>query len=297
MKIGMTLPVTEPGWNRDILLRWVEKIDRGPFSTLALGERIAFVNPEIMTTLGACAALTQRVRLMTTVIVLPMHDAVLCAKQLATASLFSEGRLSVGVGLGGREEDYLAIGADFSKRRLDELQRRVETMRCVWNGDIVVEGLRRPVEPFPPALPPILAGVLGPKGIAHAARWADGISGFSFAASATEAALTVTQAHKAWQQAQREKAPYVISSFWYALDIAGAKQTARERKDAHLRRYLNWFEGKEVEAMLPHTGFAGSATQLKQRIGEIAATGVDELLLVPTSIDPEEVDRVSDLLT
>jgi len=137
MKIGMTLPVTEPGWTRDILLQWVEKIDRGPFSTLALGERIAFVNPEIMTTLGACAALTQRVQLMTTVIVLPMHNPVLCAKQLATASVFCDGRLSVGVGLGGREEDYIAIGADFSQRRLSELAERVDVMRRVWRGEIV----------------------------------------------------------------------------------------------------------------------------------------------------------------
>lgn len=297
MQIGMTLPVTEPGWNRDILLRWVEKIDRGPFSTLALGERIAFVNPEIITTLGACAALTQRVRLMTTVIVLPMHDPVLCAKQLATASLFSDGRLSVGVGLGGREEDYLAVGADYSQRTLSELQRRVECMRRVWRGDIVVDGLKRPVEPFPPSIPPILAGVLGPKGVAHTAHWADGISGFSFAASAAEAEQTCSLARKAWQEAQRETAPHVITSFWYAMDHAGAKLSAQQQKDAHLRRYLNWFADKNVEAMLPHTGFAGTGRQLKQRIDDIAATGVNELLLVPTTIDPEEVDRIADLIT
>lgn len=296
MKIGMTLPVTEPGWNRDILLRWVEKIDRAPFSTLALGERIAFVNPEIMTTLGACAALTRRVRLMTTVIVLPMHDPVLCAKQLATASLFCEGRLSVGVGLGGREEDYIATGADFGKRKLGELQRRVECMRRVWRGDIVVDGLRRPVEPSPPVLPPILAGVLGPKGIAHAAQWADGISGFSFGASAQEIEQTCALAHEAWRDAQRDAPPNVISSFWYAVDGTGDGQSARTQKDAHLRRYLNWFADKDVDAMLPHTGFAGTGAQLKSRINDIAATGIDELLLVPTTIDPDEVDRIADLV-
>ena len=85
MKIGMTLPVTEPGWTREILLEWVKRIEAGPYSSLALGERICFPNPELMTTLGACAVLTERVDLVTTVLVLSAHDPVLAAKQLATA--------------------------------------------------------------------------------------------------------------------------------------------------------------------------------------------------------------------
>ena len=69
MKIGMTLPVTEPGWGREVLQTWARGIDDGPFDFLALGERVCFPSPEIISTLSACAVLTERVRLLTTVLI------------------------------------------------------------------------------------------------------------------------------------------------------------------------------------------------------------------------------------
>ena len=100
MKIGMTLPVTEPGWTRETLIEWARRIDQGPYNSLALGERICFPNPELMTTLGACAVLTERVDLVTTVLILSMHNPVLAAKQLATVDVLSpvRGRLLPGGG-------------------------------------------------------------------------------------------------------------------------------------------------------------------------------------------------------
>ena len=61
MKIGMNLPVMVPGLDRDCILEWCRRIDAGPYSTLASGERIVFPNPEIMVTLAAAAAATERV--------------------------------------------------------------------------------------------------------------------------------------------------------------------------------------------------------------------------------------------
>ena len=48
MKIGMTLPVTEPGWDRNVVLEWARRIEGGPFHSLALGERNAFPTPDII---------------------------------------------------------------------------------------------------------------------------------------------------------------------------------------------------------------------------------------------------------
>ena len=123
MKISMTLPVMEPGLDRARVLAWVRAVEAGPWHSLAFGERIAFVNPEMTTLLGACAALTERVRLVTTVAIATMHDPVWLAKQLATVDVLSEGRLSVGLGIGGREEDYRAVGADLARKTNDELAR------------------------------------------------------------------------------------------------------------------------------------------------------------------------------
>jgi alkanesulfonate monooxygenase SsuD/methylene tetrahydromethanopterin reductase-like flavin-dependent oxidoreductase (luciferase family) len=95
--LGMTLPVMEPDlWESDSTLeRWARAVDEGPFASLCFGERMAFDNPESLVLLGACAAWTSRVRLVTTVIVPQLHDPVLLAKSLATADRLSSGRLTV----------------------------------------------------------------------------------------------------------------------------------------------------------------------------------------------------------
>lgn len=293
MKIGMTLPVTEPGWTRDILIQWAQKIDNGPYSCLALGERIFFPSPELMTTLGACAVLTERVKLVTTVIILPMHNPVLTAKQLATVDVLSNGRLVVGVGTGGREEDYLATATDLSQKRISVMASHVDTMRKIWRGEPGVEGALRPVEPFPVQEngPPILAGVMGPKGLASAANWADGISGMSVSAQTSDAEQSMQQANAAWLKAGRKKQPQFNSAFWFALG-----DNANQQMQTHLTRYFNWLDPGSREALAKHAGFRGSVKDLKDRLKAFADTGMDEVVLIPTSIDPNEVDRVSEAI-
>ncbi|MFK7733891.1 MAG: LLM class flavin-dependent oxidoreductase [Pseudomonadales bacterium] len=291
MKIGMTLPVTEPGWSRDVLKAWCNNVEQGPFDSLALGERLCFPSPEVIATLSAAAVLTERVRLHTTVLIAPIHDPVVLAKQLATIDVFSEGRLTVGVGTGGREEDYIASGTDIQRKRIVEMERAVECMREVWAGEIVREGLLRPVEPFPvqDGGPPILAGVFGPKGVASAAGFASGIAGMSMSARADEAAAANQLAQSSWQAAGRDDKPYVTSSFWFALG-----DTADEQIRVHLNRYFNWLDADTRNAMSEHCGFRGSAADLAERIREFEAAGCDELQLIPTSIDPDEVLRAAE---
>ena len=116
MKIGMTLPVMEPDLTRKDLEKWTKKIDTGPWSHIALGERILFPNPEFISTLSAVAAWTNRVEIIATVSILTMHNPILSAKQFATIDLLAEGRFTLGVGVGGREEDYTAIDSNWSDR-------------------------------------------------------------------------------------------------------------------------------------------------------------------------------------
>ena len=96
------MPVMEPNLDAATLKAWARVIDGGPFSSLCWGERIAFDNPDCLTLLGALSAWTDRVRLVTTVVVPQLHDPVMLAKQLATGDMLSGGRLTVGVGVGGR---------------------------------------------------------------------------------------------------------------------------------------------------------------------------------------------------
>lgn len=293
MNIGMTLPVTEPGWTREILLEWTKRIEEGPYSSLALGERICFPNPELMTTLGACAVLTERVQLVTTVLILSMHDPVLTAKQLATADVLSGGRLTVGVGTGGRDEDYRATGVSLDQKRISVLESHVETMRKVWAGEIVVPGTLRPVEPFPVQAggPRLLSGAMGPKAMASAARWADGLSGMSISAKAEEVAGAFDLARRAWKEAGRSEEPELNTAIWFAIG-----DQADEQVSTHLTRYFNWLDPAARKGMVGHAGFRGSAQKFRDLVSAIADTGANELLLIPTSINPDEVSRAADLI-
>ncbi len=170
MQVGMTMPVMEPDLDAGLLEEWARGIEAGPFSSLCFGERIAFDNPETLTLLGAVAAWTSRVRLVTTVVVPQLHDPVMLAKALATADVISGGRLTVGVGVGGREEDYRAVGADLVTQTIAGMADRVAVMREVWAGTHQ-GGAVQPVGPRPvqPDGPQVLVGTMGRRTIEHAA--------------------------------------------------------------------------------------------------------------------------------
>jgi alkanesulfonate monooxygenase SsuD/methylene tetrahydromethanopterin reductase-like flavin-dependent oxidoreductase (luciferase family) len=292
MKIGMNLPVMVPGLDRATILEWARRVDAGPYASLAAGERITFPNPEVMVTMAAAAAVTERVRLAFTVIVLPMHSPVLIAKQVATLDVISGGRVTLGLGIGARVEDYRAVDAPFESKRLKRMEDQIVRMRRVWAGENVVEGGSRPVEPFPvqPGGPELLAGALAPQSIRRAARWADGICGFSFGPSAAEVSLAWETARQAWRAAGRRTAPRLVMSFWFALG-----DRARAQLDEYLQRYLG-FLGDDVARALAPTVKTTSAATLRDAARALADLGTDELLLVPTTSDPDEVNRVADIL-
>ena len=283
----MTLPVMEPNLDASILETWSRRIDEGPFSSLCFGERMAFDNPHALTLLGAISAWTTRVRISTTVLVPQLHDPVSLAKALATGDLLSGGRLSVGVGVGGREEDYRAVGASESTRTRQEMADRVAIMRRVWAGEKVTEAVR-PVGPPPvqPGGPEVLVGTLGPKTIRHAATWADGIAGFAPEVEVGAIGGIFDQAREAWSAVGRT--PRLTTSFWFAVGDDPRGQIVR-----HLHHYMNWIPREFVDAFAPTAGFAGTIDELKDLLRRIEDLGADEVQLVPTSADLDQVDQIA----
>ncbi|WP_243059045.1 LLM class flavin-dependent oxidoreductase [Nocardioides sp. SR21] len=293
MDVGMTLPVMEPDlWAEDGTLEaWSRAIDEGPFSSLCFGERLAFDNPDAPTLLGAVAAWTSRVRLVTTVVVPQLHAPVPLAKALATGDRLSGGRLTVGVGVGGRDEDYRAADADPSTKTIAGMTERVATMRRVWAGERVVDAVR-PVGPAPVQAggPPILVGTLGRRTIRAASAWADGLAGMSLDVDLAEMAAVFDLTRESWREAGRP-APRVTTSFWFALGDG-----AREQVHRHLRHYMNWIPVEFVDALAASAGFAGTEAELVDQLKRIEDLGADEVQLIPTGSDIDQVKRVADLL-
>ena len=291
----MTLPVMEPDlWDSPSTLEeWARAVDAGPFSSLCFGERMAFDNPETLVLLGAASAWTSRVRLVTTVIVPQLHDPVMLAKALATADRLSGGRLTVGLGVGGRQEDYLAVSAAPTSQTMAGMASRVAVMKRVWAGEKVTEAVR-PVGPAPVQAggPPLLVGTMGPRTIRSASAWADGLAGVTLDLSVPGASSLFDLARSAWSSAGRG-VPRLTTSFWFALDSGSG--AAREQVHRHLRHYMNWLPVSLVDAMAPTTGFAGTEAELRDQLQRFADIGCDEVQLIPTSADPAQVERVAGL--
>jgi alkanesulfonate monooxygenase SsuD/methylene tetrahydromethanopterin reductase-like flavin-dependent oxidoreductase (luciferase family) len=256
---------------------------------LAVGERIGFDNLEMHTTLTFAAAATERVRLASTLTILPMYATAWAAKSLATLDVVSDGRLDLVVGVGGRRHDYDRAERSFVGRhqRIDD---QVAELRRIWAGGDV-DGV--PVGPAPVQSggPPIFASAMGPKSTARAARWADGNMGFSLAPDTDDHEMSIQTMVDAWVAAGRVERPYVSTSFWYSLGDRAAAEL-----DGYARRYLGIF-GDEVAAMMASMCSAAGAEATLASIERCRAAGMDELYLVPTSPDPDHLSELIDLIT
>jgi alkanesulfonate monooxygenase SsuD/methylene tetrahydromethanopterin reductase-like flavin-dependent oxidoreductase (luciferase family) len=292
VQIGMTMPVMEPNLDAAMLTSWARLIDGGPFASLCWGERIAFDNPDSLTLLGALATLTDRVRLVTTVIVPQLHDPVMLAKALATGDVLSRGRLTVGMGVGGRQEDYVAVGADPATQTMRDMAARVAIMKRVWAGEKITESVL-PVGPPPvqPGGPRLLVGSIGPKTVRSAASWAEGLAGTTLDLDVGKQNELYDVARDAWAEAGRPK-PHLATSFWFAL---GDGDEARAQVHRHLRRYMNWIPAEFVDAMAPTTGWSGTDEELLDVLRRFEDIGTDEVHLIPTSSDIDQLRRVAEV--
>lgn len=288
------MPVMEPNLDAATLEAWALAVDGGPFSSLCWGERIAFDNPNSLTLLGALAAWTDRVRLVTTVVVPQLHDPVMLAKGLATGDMLSGGRLTVGIGVGGREEDYRAVGADFATQTMRGMAERVAVMKRVWAGEKVTESVV-PVGPPPVQSggPPLLVGTIGAKTIRSAANWAEGLAGITLDLDVAKQGELFDVARSAWKEAGKP-APHLATSFWFAI---GDGDDARAQVHRHLRRYMNWIPADVVDAMAPTTGWAGTERELLDTLRRFSDIGTDEVHLIPTSSDVDQLRRVAEIVT
>lgn len=289
MRVSMSLPTMAGGLDRGRLREWCAAVEDGPFHAIAVGERIGFDNLEMHTTLTFAAAVTERVRIASTLTILPMYATAWAAKSLATLDVLSDGRLDLVVGVGGRQHDFDRAERSFARRhqRLDD---QVAELRRIWAGG-EVDGTVIGPAPVQSGGPPIFASAMGPKSTARAARWADGNMGFSLAPNTDDHAATVATFVDAWTVAGRTERPYLSTSFWYSLG-PGAEDELR----TYAERYLGIF-GPDAAAMMASLCTAAGLDAVVEAIGRCEDAGMDELYLVPTSADPAELAPLVDALT
>jgi alkanesulfonate monooxygenase SsuD/methylene tetrahydromethanopterin reductase-like flavin-dependent oxidoreductase (luciferase family) len=218
---------------------------------------------------------------------------VMLAKGLATGDMLSGGRLTVGLGVGGRDEDYRAVGACTGTQTMRGLAESVAVMKRIWAGEKVTESVV-PVGPPPVQTggPELLIGTMGPKTVRSAAAWADGLAGTTLDLDVDKQNELFDVARHAWAEAGKPK-PHLATSFWFALGDDG--QEARAQVHRHLLRYMNWIPTQVVDAMAPTTGWAGNDDELLAVLHKFKDIGTDEVYLIPTSSNIDQLRRVAEV--
>lgn len=290
MKISLCLPYMKESITRQTIIDWCKLAEAGPFHSLSCGERITGYTLEMRNVLAFAAALTERVRIVPSLYVLPMHSAVWAAKEIATLDLLSNGRVTVTVGVGGREVDYQAVGATFTKRH-ERQDEQVQLMRRIWAGEAPFMG----ADPVGPQCiqkdgPPILAGVMGPKAMARAAHWADGVYSFSMSGSALETAGMFNAAAVAWQHAGRSQPPQRVGGFWYSL-ADEAETKLKTYVYNYLRGLGDGFARSVANSMTNHHPGA-----IRNTLHDMAAAGCEEVFLVSATDELSEIERLLNII-
>jgi alkanesulfonate monooxygenase SsuD/methylene tetrahydromethanopterin reductase-like flavin-dependent oxidoreductase (luciferase family) len=283
MEIGIGLPSTIPGIDGESLLEWARRSERAGFSSLGTVDRVVFGNYEPLIALATAGAVTERIRLSTAIVLAPLRNAAVLAKQAATIDNLTGGRLVLGLAVGLREDDYEATGVDFHTRGR-RFERQLEEMASIWSGE--PKGVAGPIGP-PPAddRPALIVGGTADAAFDRAARFGDGwIAGASGPDAFAEGAMKMDDA---WERAGRDGKPRKLSLAYYALGPSGEEDARR-----NLGAYYAWL-GEEIEGAIVGSA-AKTAEDVAQTVSAFEEKGCDELILCPSSKDPAQVDLLAE---
>jgi alkanesulfonate monooxygenase SsuD/methylene tetrahydromethanopterin reductase-like flavin-dependent oxidoreductase (luciferase family) len=279
MRVGVGLPNTVPGVVGTLVVEWARRAEGGPFTSLGVLDRVAYPSVDPFAALGAAAAVTDRIGLITMVVIGPLRNAVLLAKQAASVDAVSGGRLTLGLSIGARRDDYQATGVDH-RNRGRRLTEQVAELRSYWEDGRV--GPR----PARTDGPPILVGGLSGVSFGRMARYADGYvhGGGPPRAFAGAAA----RARAAWGDLGRPSRPVLCGQGYFALGDGATAAGADYLRDYYA--FAGPFAEKIAAANLT------TPQAITDFVRGYEEAGCDELVLLPTVADLDQVDRLADVL-
>ena len=286
MRIALGLPSRIAGASGELMLEWAIRAELGPFSSLAVTDRVVSAALEPLAVLAAVAGASKRIGLMTSVVIGPTRETTLLARQAATIDMLSNGRLTLGVGIGVRESDYLATGFDFHRRgrRVDE---QLAVLRRLWAGERLSENVGA-IGPSPMRRggPELLIGGYVPAVVRRIAHWGDGY--MAPGGGEPQSLLKMwREIETAWREAGRPGKPRWVGASYYALGPKAEEQAWR---------YIEANYGYDPElAARRLKGLPATRAALADAIRRQADMGVDEFILRPCAEELEQMDRLAEI--
>jgi alkanesulfonate monooxygenase SsuD/methylene tetrahydromethanopterin reductase-like flavin-dependent oxidoreductase (luciferase family) len=278
MDIGIGLPNAVPGVDRAGIVEWARRAEAAGFSSLGTIDRTAYGNYESLIALAAAAAVTERIGLVTDILIAPLRaNTALLAKQALTIDhLAGGGRVVLGLAPGARQDDYELGGVDFSQRgRIFE--RQLEALGRLFGG----EGGLGPA-PSGAQRPRVLVGGTVAAAFRRAARFGDG---WTAGGGGPEAfGQNRQKAVEAWKDEGREGEPRTMALFYFALG---------DDPEGDAQRSLGDYYSYAPYADQIVQSAAKDEDTVRGYLAAYEEAGCDEVICFPASADPAQVDLLA----
>lgn len=285
MRIAIGLPSRVVSASGELMLEWVTRAEQLQFSSVVVTDRVVSQALEPLSVLAMAAGATKRIGLMTSVVIGPTRETTLLARQAATIDTLSGGRLTLGLGIGVRDNDYLATGFDFH-RRGRRVEEQLPILRQLWAG----EPLSNEIGPIGPRSrdrgPELLIGGYVPAIVRRIALWGDGY----MAPGGGEPESMVKmwqQIEQAWREAGRAGKPRWVGASYFALGPNALD---------HASRYINANYGYNPElAARRLRSLPASRQAVENAIKRQTDMGVNEFILRPCADDLDQMELLAEI--
>ncbi len=283
LKIGIGIPNQVRDVDPRIVGPWSATAEQAGFSTLGTVGRIAFPGVADTVALAVAAGATTRIGLFSNVLLGPPWPAALLAKEIAGIDGASGGRLTLGLGVGVRPDDFIVEGLPIMGRgrRMDA---DLEVYRSVWAGEPVGGGTN-PAVPAGTRQVPLMFGGSAPAALARMARHGIGYVGGSVPPAMVEPAFRAARA--AWKEAGRDGEPRLTAIAYFAFGD-------REAGSANVYDYYS-VSGDQF-ATLASENMSFGADGVRETVKSFADLGADELIFNPTLPNLDEISRLADVV-
>ena len=277
MKVGIGLPNAVPETSGAELTEFARRSEAAGFSSLGTIDRIVYGNYEPLIALAAAAVVTERIELMTSVLLGPLRlNAVQTAKQALSVNQLSGGRLTLGLGLGGRGDDYDASGVE-DKDKAEKFETMLGYIKETFEDERI--------GPNGAGAPRILIGGSVEASFKRAAEWGEGwIAG---GAPPDQFAEMAEGVRTAWSEAGREGEPRLAGLAYFALG-----DDAEQLANAYLTDYYA-FLGEDLANMIAGSA-AKDADTVRAYLSAFEQAGCQELIMFPCSSDPAQADLLGE---
>lgn len=285
MKLGLGLPNTMAHeTDRRLMLDWARLADDAGFHVLGTIDKPNYDSWDPLVTLAGAAAVTERIRLATTILQLPPRHEALVAKQAAVVDQLSGGRLDLGLAQGGREDDYEVFDAELEGRS-ERFERQIARIREIWEnarGSDREHGVLGPA-PVQEPWPPIWVGATQPKAVERAVRIADG---FIFGTAGSEMISQYAPGVRAGLAANG-KPDATVAALAY-VGVGDDAQKALDEAAHHVLRYYGqlWTEPGNI---IHH----GPPAKIAEEVAAYA-DAIDVLILFPQIPSLDQVEQLAE---